>query len=443
MRKYKHYKDSGIEWIGEIPEHWEIERFKYDFLPSKGLTITKSDLVDNGWPVVNYGQIHSKLNLGTGINGDLIRYVPISYRGLYLKEVAAQNDFIFADTSEDIEGCGNCVFIDKNQEIFAGYHTIIAKSRHKEYGRYFSYLFLTNEWRSQIRSRVYGVKVFSITQNILFNTKVILPSLPEQQSIANYLDKKCGLIDRMIGNLQKKIELLKELKSSVISQAVTKGLDPHVKMKDSGIEWIGEIPEHWEIEPFKRYLREPLKYGANEAAESDCKYWPRYIRITDIDENGKLREETFKSLSSEKARDYILKKGDILFARSGATVGKTYIYNSDSPACYAGYLIRAECNENLYSNFIYYYTKSGVYENWKNSISIQSTIQNIGADKYSLMPVILPPLPEQQSIANYLDKKCEKIDSTVTKAQRKIDLLKEYKTALISEVVTGKRKVSA
>ncbi|MCI1474658.1 MAG: restriction endonuclease subunit S, partial [Prevotella sp.] len=251
MRKYKHYKDSGIEWIGEIPEHWEIERFKYDFLPSKGLTITKSDLVDNGWPVVNYGQIHSKLNLGTGINGDLIRYVPISYRGLYLKEVAAQNDFIFADTSEDIEGCGNCVFIDKNQEIFAGYHTIIAKSRHKEYGRYFSYLFLTNEWRSQIRSRVYGVKVFSITQNILFNTKVILPSLPEQQSIANYLDKKCGLIDRMIGNLQKKIELLKELKSSVISRAVTKGLDPHVKMKDSGVEWIEEIPEHWEIERFK------------------------------------------------------------------------------------------------------------------------------------------------------------------------------------------------
>ncbi|MCI1472777.1 MAG: restriction endonuclease subunit S, partial [Prevotella sp.] len=134
---------------------------------------------------------------------------------------AAQNDFIFADTSEDIEGCGNCVFIDKNQEIFAGYHTVIAKSRRKEYGRYFSYLFLTNEWRSQIRSRVYGVKVFSITQNILFNTNIIVPPLSEQQSIANYLDEKCEKIDSTVTKAQRKIDLLKEYKTALISEVVT------------------------------------------------------------------------------------------------------------------------------------------------------------------------------------------------------------------------------
>jgi type I restriction enzyme S subunit len=442
MRKYKHYKDSGIEWIGEIPEHWERYRIKYM------LSRSVSGVWGNNLKGDNNDTVCFRISDFDYVHGCL-KFDNLTMRNIDSKQLegrlSKEGDLIIEKSGGgNLWPVGRVVRVNSNLRATCSNFACLISARKNISSNYLYYYFYC------MYSRGANLLYFNQTTGIqnlniqaYLGQEIFIPLLPEQQSIANYLDKKCDLIDRMIGNLQKKIELLKELKSSVISQAVTKGLDPHVKMKDSGIEWIGEIPEHWEIEPFKRYLREPLKYGANEAAESDCKYWPRYIRITDIDENGKLREETFKSLSSEKARDYILKKGDILFARSGATVGKTYIYNSDSPACYAGYLIRAECNENLYSNFIYYYTKSGVYENWKNSISIQSTIQNIGADKYSLMPVILPPLPEQQSIANYLDKKCEKIDSTVTKAQRKIDLLKEYKTALISEVVTGKRKVSA
>lgn len=206
--------------------------------------------------------------------------------------------------------------------------------------------------------------------------------------------------------------------------------------KPSGIDWIGEIPSHWKIAPLKRNLIEPLMYGANEPAESDNTDFPRYIRITDIDPNGNLKTETFKSLEPSKAKAYLLKKGDVLFARSGATVGKTYIFEENYNACFAGYLIKATCSKALHPKFLYNYTLSGEYENWKNSIFIQATIQNIGADKYSLLPIPVPPLSEQEAIATWLDEKCGEIDTAIAKVDREIELIDELKQSEISRVVT-------
>ena len=177
-------------------------------------------------------------------------------------------------------------------------------------------------------------------------------------------------------------------------------------------------------------------YGANESAEYNNRLWPRYIRITDIDNDGKLKEETFKSLPIEKAKEYLLNKGDILFARSGATVGKTFIYDSTKPACFAGYLIKAVCGNRLNPYFLVYYTSSSCYDNWKNSIFVQSTIPNIGADKYSVMPLPIPPLPEQRHIVTYLDAKVTLIDRYISKREEEIARLKEWKQALISKAVT-------
>ena len=238
------------------------------------------------------------------------------------------------------------------------------------------------------------------------------------------------------------ITKLQSYKQSVITEAVTRSLDKNAPLKDSGVEWIGKIPAHWICAVFKKFLLEPMQYGANEPAE-ECNYNdPRYIRITDIKDDGTLRDDTFKSLSLDKAKEYMLVKGDLLFARSGATVGKTFLYNEDYTACFAGYLIKARCNKNeLIPNFVFYYTLSNVYQNWKNSIFIQSTIQNIGADKYSLMPIIVPPISEQQTIADYLDQKCSEIDELISIKQQKIEKLKDYKKSLIFECVTGKRKV--
>lgn len=440
--RYDKYKDSGIAWIGEIPEHWEVKRMKSIYNFGKGLNITKADLVDKGIPVISYGQIHSKLNTGTCIKDSLIKYVPEIFFENNNTSLVKKGDIIFADTSEDLEGCGNCIYIDRDMLLYAGYHTIIAKNISTYINKYFSYLFQTDCWRTQIRRTVNGVKLFSIPQRLLASTDIITPSTQEQQSIATYLDQKCSEIDELITLQEEMITKLQSYKQSVITEAVTKGLDKNVPLKDSGIEWIGEIPEHWICTVFKKFLSEPMQYGANEAAE-ECNYNdPRYIRITDIKDDGTLRDDTFKSLPLEKAKEYMLTKGDLLFARSGATVGKTFLYKEDYAACFAGYLIKARCNKNeLLPNFIFYYTLSNAYQNWKNSIFIQSTIQNIGADKYSVMPIIAPPLSEQQSIANYLDQKCSEIDELISIKQQKIEKLKDYKKSLIFECVTGKRKV--
>ena len=214
-------KDSGVEWIGEIPEGWDVKPFKYIFKTGKGLSFTKADLVNEGVPVISYGQVHSKQNKGTQIVDCLIRFVPVE---MTLNSSLAKvhiGDFIFADTSEDLEGCGNCVYIDKEIGLYAGYHSVIAHAQSKSSNLYLAYLFLTNCWRSQIRSRVSGIKVLSISQSIINKTTVILPPLFEQQAITSYLNKNCEAIDSLISLKQQKIAKLKDYKKSIIYEYVT------------------------------------------------------------------------------------------------------------------------------------------------------------------------------------------------------------------------------
>lgn len=212
---------SGIDWIGKIPEGWKVKPFKEVFRTGRGLSFTKADLVKDGIPVISYGQIHSKQNTGTRIDDVLIRFVPSEIiRGGEASKVNV-GDFIFADTSEDLCGCGNCVYVNKEIGLYAGYHSVIAFSKRNESNAYLAYLFLTDCWRSQIRCRVSGIKVFSISQAIIKQTSVILPSKEEQYEIASYLDEKCADIDRLIALKQQKIEKLKDYKKSVIYEAVT------------------------------------------------------------------------------------------------------------------------------------------------------------------------------------------------------------------------------
>lgn len=215
-------------------------------------------------------------------------------------------------------------------------------------------------------------------------------------------------------------------------------LTTYDKYKDSGVEWLGEVPEHWDIQPLKQTLKEKLKYGANEAAIDTNINDPRYIRITDFGENGFLRENTFKSLTYEKAKGYFLKEGDLLFARSGATVGKTFLFKGyKGRACYAGYLIKATPNKKvIISEFLNYYTKSTVYNDWKNYSTIQATIQNISAEKYNALIVTLPTISEQTQIANYLDQATTKIDKKIELLTQKIKHYQDLKTALINRAVT-------
>ncbi len=220
-------KDSGIEWIGEIPEEWKVKELRYIFEFGTGLTITRSELLDEGIPCINYGEIHSKYGFDLDLSRDYLKYADKNLLASKANCIVRNEDFIFCDTSEDIEGSGNCVYISNSnyQDIFAGSHTIIGRLTVDINSRYLAYLFGTNSWRAQIRSLVYGVKVFSITQSILKKAKAIVPPTRVQNQICNYLDKKCAEIDSVISANEITIKKLKEYRQSVIFEAVTGKMD--------------------------------------------------------------------------------------------------------------------------------------------------------------------------------------------------------------------------
>ena len=203
------------------------------------------------------------------------------------------------------------------------------------------------------------------------------------------------------------------------------------------------LPDGWKWIKLKYLVKKNLQYGANESGIEFNSSLPRYIRITDIDSDGKLKSNEMLSLLEESSKDYLLEDGDILFARSGASVGKTFIYKSEyGKCCFAGYLIRAKLNNKIINpKYFFYYTLSSKYNVWKNGIFIQSTIQNIGADKYSNLEVPVSPLTSQLSLITYLDQKCSEIDNLITKKEQLVVELETYKKSLIYEVVTGKRSV--
>ena len=213
-------KDSGVEWIGQVPEHWEVKRFRNLFDFGKGLSITKENLQDEGIPCVNYGEIHSKYGFEVIPERDALKCVDSKYL-VFKNSMLNKGDFVFADTSEDIEGSGNFTYLNSSTRIFAGYHTVITRLKITAIHRYIAYYFDSLSFRNQIRNEVKGVKVFSITQSILKGTFMLLPNLKEQQQIANYLDTQTAKIDQAIALKTAHIEKLKEYKSVLINDVVT------------------------------------------------------------------------------------------------------------------------------------------------------------------------------------------------------------------------------
>lgn len=213
-------KDSGVEWIEKIPEGWNAVPLKTLFDFGKGLPITKENLVEEGIPVISYGQIHAKWNSGVTIHEELKRFVNKEYLETNPSCLVKKGDFIIADTSEDREGCGNAAYVDTDDTIFAGYHTVILISKKSNVdNKYLAYLFLTDAWRSQLRKRVSGIKVFSVSRKFLSETSVLIPD--NALKMVELLDEKCSHIDKLISIKQEKIERLNQYKKSLIYEYVT------------------------------------------------------------------------------------------------------------------------------------------------------------------------------------------------------------------------------
>lgn len=218
-------KDSGVEWLGEVPEHWTVLKNRHIFNFSKGLSITKENLQENGVPCVSYGEVHSKFGFEFNPEINDMKFVSEEYLETSKNCLLNSGDFIFADTSEDFEGSGNFSYLNSNSQVFAGYHTVIARLKSKQKPRFFAYIFDSNAHRKQIQTQVKGIKVFSITQGILKDIYSWLPPVHEQDLIVRYLDNECKKISLLKAKQIELIEKLKEYRSSIISHAVTGKID--------------------------------------------------------------------------------------------------------------------------------------------------------------------------------------------------------------------------
>lgn len=442
MAKYKaypEYKDSGVEWLKAIPEHWKLSKLRYQFVFDKGLTITKEHLQDEGIPCVNYGEVHSKYGFEVDPEIHTLKCVSDKYLKDNSNSLLAKGDIVFADTSEDIDGSGNFTQLVSDTVTFAGYHTIIARPFERENSRFYAYLLDCKELRSQVRHAVKGVKVFSITQAILRNLSIWLPSNDEQAKIAAFLDHETAKINNLIEKQQQLIELLKEKRQAVISHAVTKGLNPDVPMKDSGVEWLGEMPEHWvgsslkymaKVIDCKHITAEFSDVGIPVASISEVKSW--FVDLS----TAKLTNEKDYLLLIDGGRKPVC--GDIIYSRN-ATVGEAAIVSDNMPDFAMGQdVCLIKTNQKVIPEFILYTLKSDIIAQQLNLAMVGSTFKRINVDDIRNFSIAIPPKNEQVLIVKTLMGKLEKYDRIISNAVDVITYMQERRTALISAAVTGK-----
>lgn len=429
-------KDSGIEWIGEIPEGWEVSKVSYFYEVQLGKMLqpqkkSETDTEEKYLCAANVGK--NSLSL------DTLKTMWFSQTEKHQFDLK-EGDLLVVEGG-DVASCAVIETPVRNLFFQNALHRV--RPLHNESVAFLRYWLMTAKSYGYIDLICNKATIAHFSKEKFIALPILVIPQDIQSKIVSFLDLECKQIDDLLSKSRSSIEEYKKLKQAVITQAVTKGVRGEREMKDSGVEWIGEIPATYSICKLKYLLKNPLKYGANESGIPYSDSLPRYIRITDITPDGNLKYTGKLSLSEESAKDYILEDGDILFARSGATVGKTFIYyQSYGRSAYAGYLIKASLNNKVSPKFVYYYTCSSLYEIWKNSIFIQSTIQNIGADRYANLPVPVPKtLQEQEEIADYLDAKCAEIDKLIAKKEQLVKELESYKKSLIYEVVTGKREV--
>lgn len=441
-------KDSGVEWLDVLPKDWNIVPLKTVVSFGKGLPITKENLVEKGVAVVSYGQIHSKSNVGSSLRQELVRYVSEDYLESNPACLAQKGDIFVADTSEDYEGIGNSVLIDWDQDVFAGYHTVIVRPNDRDYSKYLSYLFMTDAWRSQLRSRASGIKVFSVTQGLLKKSSIIIPDKNKIQDLTEYLDSKCSKIDEIIEKQQQIIEKLKEYKLSVITEAVTKGLNPDVEMKDSGVEWLGLYPAHWNYLAFKNVL--------SERTEKNIPVQTEERLSLSIDKGVTLYAEKTTNLDRFKddvSQYKLAHEGDLVMNSMNMIVGAIGVsdyFGCVSPAYYTYYDNESDHITAKYCDFlmrcktmrkVLYSMGKGIMSIDRGDDRINTCRLKISRTDLRSLKIPVPPLEEQRKIVSYLVNKGIQIDKTILDREIAIQKLQEYKKSLIYEVVTGKKEV--
>ena len=430
MERYSEYKDSGVEWLGEIPRHWELRKMKFSF----------DERSQKGFPTLPL--LAATQNHGVIRKSDYENRTVEATKSLDTLKLVEVGDFVISLRSFQggIELC-------HDRGIISPAYTILKPTHIKSC--YFKYLGKSPVYLQLLKSMVTGIREGqNIDYGKLRENLIPIPTEAEQEAIANYLDKVTSKIDAAIAQQQKMIELLNERKQIIINNAVTKGLDPTAKMKPSGIPWLGNIPAHWELFRLK-YLFTGYKAGpfgssliTNALLEdgSILVYTPEHVaeQRTSIPNNLYLPENRRNEL-----KKFFVKKGDVIFPIVGS-LGRAMIIEEAMPEGIinqrlAMFSIRKEFLDTDY--FMWVFGKSKFYESYIKNVQRGSFIVNLTKTLVGDMPFVLPPINEQKEISIFITNKTTEILSSISCIEKQIGLLQERKQIIINDIVTGKVKV--
>ena len=433
---YAEYKDSGVEWLGEVPEHWKVASIKHVVsTPVTDGPHETPEFIDEGIPFVSAEAVSSG-----EINFAKIRgFISQTDHDRYCQKYKPRLGDVYMVKSGASTGTTAIVEDDREFSIWSPLAAIRCdKESHPKF--MLNFLRSRNFQEGVTLNWSFGTQQ-NIGMNVIENLQVTRPPLPEQTTIASFLDTETSKIDSLVSEQRRLIELLKEKRQAVISRAVTKGLDPSVPMKDSGIEWLGEVPEGWEVGPLKRFW-----------SVTDCKH----VTAEFVDEGGiplaSIREVQSKWVELGEAKrttqefyDLLIgggrhpQVGDLIFSRN-ATVGEVAQVKNDTPQFAMGQdvCLMRRIHRDSSPDYWQHLIKSTEVVEQMSVLMVGATFKRINVDEIRNLSVVSPPLDEQTVIAEFLDIKVERFDLLVAQAERAIELLQERRTALISAAVTGK-----
>ena len=427
-------KDSGIEWIGEIPKDWEITKIGMLY----NLRITKVSDTDYAPLSVTKMGVLPQLETVAKTNAHDDR------------KLVKKGDFVINSRSDRRGSCGISNYYGSVSLI-----NIVLEPKNNMSSGYYSCLFKTVQFADEFYKNGHGIVDDLWTTGWQDMKRIILPvpHYSEQQQIANYLDTKCSGIDATTEDIQKEISLLEEYKKSVITEVVTKGLNPDAEMKDSGIEWIGEIPKDWEFPKITHILDYTHPYPIGDGdhgtikAENYSEEGIPFIRVQNLGFATELIMNNVVYITEKQNNGIInstLYPNDILFAKTGATIGKVGIMPENiKKANTTSHVGKITVSEEVVPKYIFYVLSSFIgYKQFWDIALMKSTRPELSIDEIKTLHVLLPKTKEeQQQIADFLDTKCSEIDSLIADKKRQLDILADYKKSLIYEYVTGKKEV--
>ena len=431
MNSYTEFRDSGIEWIGEIPSSWDVQKVKHCCHVTLGKMLTPNDK-------------------GGMSKGPYLRSQNVQDGGLDLKDVnemwfsnreitslgLATNDLLVTEGGQ----VGRTALWNGSIKPCYFQNSLIRIRTFNGDQKFFLYLFQTWFHKGYFDSVVNRVSIPHLTKEKLSEIRVLCPGLEEQKKISRYLDRKTYLIDSLIEKISLKIELLKEQRTSLINQCVTKGLDPDIGMRDSGVGWIGTVPSHWELIKLKYIVSCNTEVLANK---TDPNYEFTYIEISDVDyfEGISYKKNRIAFSDSPSRARRVLRKGDVIISTVRTYLRAIGLINRHDDLIGSTGFCVLRSSKKISEGYLSYAVRSEWFISDVVSNSDGVSYPAINPSDLVDLKITLPPQGEQILISNYLDKKTSQIDSLIGKEAKRIELLKEYRQSLISNVVTGKVRV--